>query len=147
MKVFLLKDIEKVGMSGEIIKVNDGYAKNFLFPRKLAVEVTADNESFFKNRIKQIEHRNEVIETKTSMLAEKIKSVKLTLARKVHDNGELYGKINASEIVDLLAQKGIVVSKSQVHFDKSIKTQGKHEVTIKLSSRLQPTLTLTVVPE
>lgn len=134
-------------MSGEIIKVNDGYAKNFLFPRKLAVEVTADNESFFKNRIKQIEHRNEVIESKTSMLAEKIKSVKLTLPRKVHDNGELYGKINASEIVDLLAQKGISVSKSQVHFEKSIKTQGKHEVTIKLSSRLQPTLTLTVVPE
>lgn len=147
MKVFLLKDIEKVGMSGEIIKVNDGYAKNFLFPRKLAVEVTADNESFFKNRIKQIEHRNEVIESKTSMLAEKIKSVKLTLPRKVHDNGELYGKINASEIVDLLAQKGISVSKSQVHFEKSIKTQGKHEVTIKLSSRLQPTLTITVVPE
>lgn len=134
-------------MSGEIIKVNDGYAKNFLFPRKLAVEVTADNESFFKNRIKQIEHRNEVIESKTSMLAEKIKSVKLTLPRKVHDNGELYGKINASEIVDLLAQKGISVSKSQVHFEKSIKTQGKHEVIIKLSSRLQPTLTLTVVPE
>ncbi|BDC34519.1 50S ribosomal protein L9 [Candidatus Dependentiae bacterium Noda2021] len=147
MKVFLLKDIEKVGMEGEIIKVSDGYAKNFLFPRKLAQEVTAQNESFFKNRIKQIEHRHEVIETKTSMLAEKIKSIKLTVARKMHDNGELYGKISANEIVEMLAEKGIPVAKNQVEFEKSIKSQGKHEVTIKLSSRLQPKLTLTVVPE
>lgn len=147
MKVFLLKDVENVGKSGDIKNVSDGYAKNFLFPRKLAVEITTDNESFFKKRIKQIEQRNEEIEIKTSELAEKIKSTELTLPRKIHDNGELYGKVSANEIVDLLAKKKIIISKNQVEFDKSIKTQGKHEITIKLSSRLKPTLILNVVPE
>jgi large subunit ribosomal protein L9 len=147
MKVYLRKDIEGVGMAGEIIKVTDGYAKNFLFPRQMAVEITSGNESFFKSREKVIEKRAEVVETKSSMLAEKIKnSSPLTLKRKMHDNGELYARINEKEIVELLAQKDISISKSQVEFEKSIKNQGKHEVTIKLSSRLQPKITINVVP-
>jgi len=147
MKVFLLKDVEQVGIAGEVLTVADGYAQNFLIPRKLAVEITTVNEQFYKNRIKQVEHRKEVIATKTSMLAEKIKSVSLIIKRKVHNDGKLYGSISQVEIVDLLAQKGISVSKSQIEFDKSIKNQGAHEITIKLSTRLQPKLTLKVVPE
>jgi len=147
MKVFLFKDVEKVGIAGEIIKVTDGYATNFLFPRKLAVAVTPDNESSFKNRIKIIEKRHEVVASKTSMLAEKIKSTDLVIKRKMHDGTKLYGSISPHEIVDLLAEKGISISKSQVEFDKSIKTFGTHEVVIKLSSQLKPTLKVKVVGE
>ncbi len=147
MKVFLLKDVEKVGMAGEIISVSDGYGHNFLFPRKLAVEVTAANEASFKNRLKVIEKRTEVLESKTSMLAEKIKATILTLKRKVHDGEKLYGAISSSDIVDLLGEKGISISKSQVMLDKAIKKSGSHTITIKLSSRLQPTVTLKIVPE
>ncbi|MFA6066006.1 MAG: 50S ribosomal protein L9 [Candidatus Babeliaceae bacterium] len=147
MKVFLLKDVEKVGIAGEIINVSDGYAANFLFPRKLAVVVTAENESSFANRIKVVEKRNEVIATKTSMLAEKIRSLDLILKKKLHDNNKLYGAISAHEIVDLLAQKGVSISKSQVEFDKSIKSQGVHEVVIKLSSQLRPTVKVKIVGE
>lgn len=147
MKVFLHKDIERVGMAGEIIKVTDGYARNFLFPKKLAVEVTSENESFYTKKIKTIEHRKEVIASKTSMLAEKIKSVSIQLARKLHDDGKLYGAINASEIVDALSEQGISISKSQVDFGKSIKSKGTYEVTIKLTSQLSPTLKVSVVSE
>lgn len=154
MKVFLLKDVEKVGMANEIIKVTPGYAQNYLFPRKLALLVTPENEASFVGRRKVIEHRQEVIATKTSMQAEKIKATVLELKvdpRKVHKEGDsaekLYGAVNAGEIVDLLAEKGISVAKNQIEFDKSIKTIGKHEVTIKLSSRLKPKLTLVVVLE
>ncbi len=147
MKVFLLKDVEKVGLSGEILKVSDGYAVNFLFPRKLAVEINGDNEKFYKNKEKQVEHRKEIISSKTSMLAEKINSIKLTLKRKTHDDGKLYGSINSAEIVELLAEKGVSVSKSQVEMDKAIKSKGNFDVIIKLSSKLKSTVKLSIIPE
>ncbi len=147
MKVYLLKDIEKVGLAGEIIKVSDGFARNNLFPRKLALEVTAEKEEFFKKREKIVEKRQEKIATQTSMLAEKIKSLKLTLKRKIHDDGKLYGSVNPNEIVELLADNGISIAKNQVDLEKSIKEKGTYEVTIKLSSRLQPKLTLNVIAE
>lgn len=147
MKVFLLKDIEKVGMAGEIIKVAEGYGSNFLIPRKLAIEVTPQNEASFQKKITLIEKRQEAIATQTSMLAEKIKSIKLLLKRKTHDDGRLYGSINPTEIVELLAQKGVSVAKNQIEFGKAIKSAGTYDVTIKLSSKLQPALKLQIVPE
>lgn len=147
MKVYLRKDIERVGMAGEIIKVNDGYARNFLLPRQLAVEITPENESFFQKQIKHVEHRKEVIASKTSMLAERIKDLNITIKRKLHDDGKLYGSVNSSEIVDELSKQGISVSKSQVLFDKSIKERGTHEVVIKLTSTLKPALKVTILPE
>lgn len=147
MKVFLLKDVERVGVAGEILKVSDGYAQNFLFPRKMAIQVTAQNEKFYEGKIKQVEHRKEVIASVTSMLAEKIKSTSLMLKKKTHDGGKLYASIAPSEIADLLAEKGISVSKSQIQIDKSIKTSGNYDITVKLSSRLQPVVKLKVVSE
>lgn len=147
MKVYLLKDVPKIGMAGEVLKVADGFGQNFLLPRKLAVEITIQNESFYMQREKVVEHRKEVVATKTSMLAEKIGSIKLTLKRKMHDDGKLYGAISALEIVDLLAEKGVSISKSQVDLDKSIKAKGSYDVTIKLSSSLKPTVKLTIISE
>lgn len=147
MKVFLKKDIEKVGMANEIVKVGDGYARNYLIPRGLAVEITPENEALFTARLKKIENRKEVVTSKTSMLAEHIKGMKVTVHRKMHNDGKLYGAVSAVDIVDLLAGQGISIGKSQVVFDKSIKTKGIHKVQIKLTSALQPELTVLVVPE
>ncbi len=147
MKVFLLKDVERIGMGGEIIKVNNGFARNYLIPRNFAVEVTGNNESFYKKQVKNVDHRKEVIATKTSMLAERIKGLTIRLKRKMHDDGKLYGAINASEVVDFLKKEGIAISKSQVLFGKSIKQKGSYEVTIKLTSRLKPTMKVSVISE
>jgi len=147
MKVFLRKDIVGVGLAGEIIKVSDGYALNYLVPKGLGVVITPENESQFKNHIKVVEKRQEVIATKTSMRAERIKSLDLVIKRKMHDTTKLYGAISASEIVDLLSDQGIKVTKSQIMLDKSIKERGTFPITIKLSSKLQPVFKLKVVPE
>jgi len=147
MKVFLTKDVEKVGFAGEMLNVADGFAANYLLPRKLAVTVTAENEHLFQKQIKTIENRKEAVSTATSMLAEKIKALKLTLKKKVQENGKLYGSISPVEIVDLLAAQGVSISKNQVIFDKSIKEKGSYDIVIKLSSRLQPTLSLKVINE
>ncbi len=147
MKVFLRKDIEKVGMAGEILKVNDGYARNFLFPKQLALEITPQNAAFYQGKVKKVVHRKEVVETKTSMLAERIKSMNITLKRKMHDDGKLYGAVGASEIVEELAKDGVSISKNQVLFNKSIKSKGTFDATIKLTSSLKPKIKITVIPE
>jgi large subunit ribosomal protein L9 len=147
MEVFLRKDVAKVGMAGEIVKVGDGYARNFLFPKGLAVEITLQNKDQYVTKIRTIENRKEVIATQTSMFAENLNTVSITLKRKMHDDGQLYGSINASEIVDALAAQGISINKSQVEFDKSIKSKGTFKVGIKLTTKLRSIITVTVVAE
>lgn len=147
MKVYLLKNVERVGMAGEIIKVSDGYAQNYLIPHKMAIEINKGNEATFAQRQKHVDNRKEVVATQTSMLAEKISAITVTIKRKVHDDGKLYGSISAGEIVDALAEKNISISKNQVELPKGIKSKGTYEVTIHLSSRLQPKIQLKVVPE
>jgi len=147
MKVFLQKDVEKLGIAGEIVKVSDGYAANFLIPKGLAVVVTAKNEKFYKDHERVVENRKEIIANKASMLAEKIAALTVTIKRKLHDDGKLYGSISPHEVVDELAKQDIKIAKSQVLFNKSIKEKGSHTVTIKLSSRLQPKIKLNVISE
>lgn len=147
MKVFLLKDIEQVGFANEIVRVSDGFARNYLVSRKLAVEVTPKNSGFYEGKVKKVEHRKEAVSTKTSMLAEKIKSLKLTLKRKMHDGGKLYGSISQGEVSDLLSENGFSIAKNKIIFAKSIKEKGAYEVTVKLTSTLQPAFKLTIVPE
>lgn len=147
MKVFLRKDVERVGLAGEIIKVKDGFAQNYLFPQGLAIAITPENEASFRARARVVEKRKEVVESKTSMLAEKIKSVEVKLKKKMHDDERLYGSVSAGEVADLLSEKGIKVSKNQIIFDKSIKEKGSYKVTVKLSSKLQPQFTLRVIAE
>lgn len=146
MKVFLKKDVPNVGHAGQIIKVSDGFARNNLFPRKLAEEVTAEREAFFKTREVTKEKKQEKIETHTSELANTIQGLKLVLKRKMHDDGKLYAAVREAEVVALLTPHASV-KPDQIIFEKSIKAKGTYEVTIKLSSRLQPKLHLVVVQE
>lgn len=146
MKVFLLKDIENVGKAGEIVSASDGYVSNYLAPRKLAIIVT-DNKVMLQNKIKAATAKKEETVVKTSALAEKIAALQITIKKKMQEGGKLYGAINALEIVDLLSDNGISVSKSQIEFEKSIKSKGAHKVKIKLSSKLQPEFTLKVVED
>jgi len=143
MNVFLLKDIVQVGLKNEIIKVSDGYAANFLFPKKLAVEVTAANEKLYTAKARTVQNRAAVIESTSSVLGDQIANLNLKLKKKM-DGDKLYAAVGQNEIVDLLKEHNISVSKSQVIFDKAIKAKGSFEVTIKLSSKIQPKFTLQV---
>jgi large subunit ribosomal protein L9 len=147
MKIFLRQDVEKVGMAGEIITVSDGFALNYLLPKKLGIVVDEHNEAGFARRMQKIEHRKEIVGSKTSMLAERIGSLVVTVKRKLHDDGKLYGSLHDKEVADALVEHGITVAKNQIVIDKAIKAKGLHQVTVKLSSTLQPKLTVKVVPE
>ncbi len=147
MNVYLLKDVEKVGMLGTIVKVSDGFAQNFLIPRKLAIKVTDTNVTFYKSRVQKAKTEVKVLNSKIEMLAERIRNLHLTINEKVHDNGKLYGSVGQDEILALLKEKDISVNRKQIEFTKTIKSIGEHKVIIRLSSKLKPELTLKVVSE
>ncbi len=145
MKVYLLKDVENVGMAGQVVKVSDGYASNFLLPRKLVVRVTAQNESAYQQKMVKADIQEQAVKNKIAMVAERLKNMHLKIKMRVHDDGKLYGSVNADTIIELLKEKEISVNKKQIEFVKTIRSLGEHKVTIKLSSKLQPQLTLEVV--
>jgi len=147
MKVYLLKSVTGIGIAGQIVKVKDGYAQNFLVPRKLAVVLTEKNEQFYAAKVQKVHVDKEAVKSKMGILAEHIKNVRVSLKKKVHDDGKLYGAVSADDVVTLLATKEVNITKKQVVFTKSIKSIGEHRVAVKLSSKLQPQFTLKVVAE
>ncbi len=140
----MLKDVEAVGMTGQIIKVSDGHAKNFLIPKGLAREIKPAEMPFYQSRVVQKKVATEVITSKVAMLAERIKNMHVTIKKTIHDDGKLYGSISADEIVELLKEKEISIDRKQVEFDKAIKATGEHSVIIKLSSKFKPKLIVKV---
>ena len=145
MKVYMLQDVEKVGMAGQVVKVSDGYASNFLFPKKLAIKVDENAMDFYKDKVVRQKISAEILTSKAAMLAERIKDLHLTIKERVHDNGKLYGSVGADEIVELLKSKDIAINRKQVEFEKTIKAVGDHNVIIKVSSKLKPQFVLKVV--
>lgn len=145
MQVYMLKDVEKIGMAGQIIKVSDGYASNFLIPRKLAIKVSKENIDFFNKNVKKREVDKKVLNSKASMLSERIKNMHLTIKKRSHNEGKLYGAVSADEIVEILKEKGISINKKQVEFSKSVRSTGEHIIIIRLSSKLKPELSIKVI--
>ncbi|AXK60229.1 50S ribosomal protein L9 [Candidatus Chromulinivorax destructor] len=145
MNVFLLKNIVHVGLKNEIIKVSSGYAKNFLFPNKLAVEVTKENEALYKEKARNVQNRAAIIDSTASLLADEISKLSLKIKKTVQDNNKLYAAISSTEVVDLLKEQNITIEKNQVIFEKAIKEKGTFMVTIKLSPKVQTQFTLQVI--
>ena len=145
MKIYMLKDVEKIGMAGQIIKVSDGYAANFLIPRKLARKVNEKEKQFFSQQKKRETVDKEILNSKVAMLAEKIRNLHLIVKERIHDDGKLYGAVGADEIVELLKEKDISINRKQVEFKKAIRSVGEHKVVIRLSSKFKPELILKVI--
>jgi large subunit ribosomal protein L9 len=145
MLVYMLKDVENVGMAGTVKKVSDGYARNILIPKKIARQIFEKEKPFFESRVAKIKVSGEVITSKAGMLAERISNMHVTVKKRVHDDGKLYGAVGADEIVDLLKAKDVSINKKQVELAKGIKSVGEHKAVIRLSAKLRPELTVKVV--
>ncbi len=139
------KDLEKIGMAGSLVKVAKGFAENFIIPQKYGVIVNEHELSEFKNRNVKMSEKKEVLATKTSMIAERIKETVVVIREKVHDTNKLYGSIKEDQIVDALKEKGISINRKQIEFGKSIKTLGDYKVTVRLSTSLKPEVTVKIV--
>jgi large subunit ribosomal protein L9 len=145
MKVILSKDVEKIGRATEVLKVKDGFARNFLIPRGLAFAATAANLA----RLKQQEERNaqqqEKIKRQAEALKEKINNFSLTLPALVHEEESLYGSISAQEISAALKEEGFEISKDCILLEEPIKSLGIYEVPLKLHPQVSDNIRIWVV--
>ncbi len=133
MKVILLQDVKGQGKKGQSVEVSDGYARNFLLPKKLAVEATADNLNAMKikekARLAQIEREKEAARE----TVKKLESVTVTIKAKAGGAGKLFGAVTAKEIAEALEkQQGISVEKNKIVLPEQIKTFGTFEVRCKM---------------
>ena len=132
MKAILLEDVNKLGYIGDIIDVKNGYFRNFLLPRKLAMKANPQNVKIIGNR-KKILRRLAVKEIdKAKELAEKLESISIKVSLKAGEDGKLFGSVTAAEIADKLKDSGFEVDKKKIELPESIKRLGMYTVNIKV---------------
>lgn len=144
MNILMLEDVAKVGKRGQIVKVNDGFARNYLIPKKLATPVDASNAKMLENERKKIEIQNRKRRTQQQALAENISKVEIEFVERAHD-GTLYGSVSVSDIVARLADQGFKLEARQIMLEESIKTVGSRTIPVKLKDGIQASITVHVV--
>lgn len=133
MKVILLDNIKGVGKKDEVINASDGYARNFLFPKKLAVEANAENMAKLKNKQASVQHKKDVEKEKAEEIANKLKDITLTIKVKSGENGRIFGGVTSKEISENLKQQyKIDIDKKKIVLNEAIKNLGVFNVSIKL---------------
>jgi len=149
MKVVLTKDVKDLGRSGEIVNVAEGYARNYLFPRKLATPAGAGAMKQIETKKKVVGLRLEHQATEAQQIAERLKGVSVTVTGKTGSaTTKLYGSITHQDIADaLLKQHHIKLDKRSIHVAEPIKSTGTHEASIKLHHDVSATITVEVVAE
>ena len=147
MEVILRETIDNLGRAGQVVKVADGYARNYLLPRKLAYSVTPGN-------LKVIEFERQALlkkEAKQKGDAEKLQQmldkVEITIRRKVGEQNALYGSVTNSDVADELAKKGYEIEKRKIHMDDHIKAIGEFSIPIRLFKDVTAHVKLKVEPE
>ena len=140
MEVILLERIEKLGGMGDIVGVKDGYARNFLLPRKKALRATPENMQRFEREREALEQLNSDRRDAASSAAIRLEGESIILIRQASDTLQLYGSVSARDIAEAMAERGAEVRRQQVRLDRPIKALGVHDVRI----ALHPEVTVTV---
>ena len=148
MKVILLQDIKNVGKKDEIINANDGYARNFLFPKKMALEATKDNLLKLQAKKDSIQNKKNIEIAENKKIAEKIKNITLELKVKAGANGKTFGGITSKEISEELnKQYKINIDKKKIDLKETIKTLGRFSVDIKFGDGVNAKLSINIQGE
>ena len=147
-KVILTQDVEHLGAAGTVQTVKEGFARNYLLPKKLAEIATAGTIKQVQERQAAVEKRIRKQEDELRSLGDKIAATTLNFTARVGENGRLFGSITAQEIADALSRAvGEEVDRRKVALDEPIRSIGEHKVSVRLVGRLVPTVTVTVTGE
>lgn len=148
MKVILLADIKGVGKKDQVIDVSDGYVRNYLLPKKLAVEANAGNMSRLKAKQDSANHKREIEKEEAQKVAKKIEGILLKILVKTGENGKIFGGVTAKEIAEQLEkQYQIKVDKKKIELKETIKVVGTIQVPIKLFDGVTAKLKVDVLPQ
>ena len=145
IEVILKEHVEHLGRRGEIVKVADGYARNFLFPRKLALAVTDENKRQIERERAKAEAREAEEVQVAQALASRLETVELAIARRVGENETLYGSVTAADIAEALAARELAVDRRKIQLAEPLKTLGEHVVPVKLHREVTADVKVKVV--
>jgi large subunit ribosomal protein L9 len=145
MQVILRTDIESLGRLGDVVNVKPGYARNYLVPKKLALEATPGNLKAFEQQRRKLEKRLEKARYEAKDLADKIESVELVIPVRVGEGDKLYGSVTNTHIAEALAAKGIHIDKKKVELESPIRSLGEYTVPVRVYPEVRPEVKVSVV--
>jgi large subunit ribosomal protein L9 len=147
MKVVLTKDVEGWGTIGDVIEVKKGFARNYLIPRGLALELTEENKRFIDNILAQKARKLQREKEKAFELAKKLNGVEIEIERPIGVTGKMYGSVTTSDITEKLKEKEIEVDKKKIMLRSPIRNLGSYNIQVKLHPEVSATIKVHVVPE
>jgi large subunit ribosomal protein L9 len=147
MEVILKEDIANLGKIGEVVRVRDGYARNYLLPRGLVLLANKKNLKVFEHQKKMVADQKRKIISQAQTAADKLAGVSLVIPMNAGEEGKLFGSVTTIQIEKALAAKGIQIDRRKIHLDEPIKNLGEYEVPIRLAADVNVALKLSVVPE
>jgi large subunit ribosomal protein L9 len=147
MEVILKQEVEKLGHVGQVVKVTSGYARNFLLPRKLAVEATESNKKIVE-QLRQAHLRKEAKEkTDAAELGKLMSAVEITIAQKAGDADQLFGSVTSQDILVALEKAGYTIDRKKIQLEEPIKQLGDYKVPVRLHREVSVDITVHVVKE
>jgi large subunit ribosomal protein L9 len=147
MKVILQRSVDKLGHPGDVVEVADGYARNYLIPRGLAVRATKGGVKHVESLKRAHQARVEKARTEAERLAARLASTPIRVQARVGEEGKLFGSVTASDVAEaILAQAGVQVDRHDVHLEEPIRSIGTHEVRVHLFPGIDPVVTVQVEP-
>ncbi|MEW6090977.1 MAG: 50S ribosomal protein L9, partial [Pseudomonadota bacterium] len=144
MQVVLLERVEKLGQMGDVVKVKDGFARNFLLPQKKALRATKANIERFESQRAQLEARNLELKKEAEQVHAKVNGQAFIVLRQAGETGILYGSVSTRDIANAMTDGGFTTARNQVVLDKPIKTIGLHEIRVVLHPEVSATITINV---
>src|SRR6266446_3574759 len=143
MEVILLERVAKLGQMGEVVRVKDGFARNFLLKRGKALRATADNRARFDGMKAELEARNLKAKAEATKVAEKIDGRNVMVLCQASEGGQLFGSVTVRDIIASFESDGVAISRSQIMLDAPIKTIGKHNIAIAVHPEVEVSVTVT----
>jgi large subunit ribosomal protein L9 len=144
MQVILLERVEKLGQMGDEVKVKDGFARNFLLPKKKALRATKANREYFQGQKAQLEANNLRLKGEAEKVGQKLNGQKFTLIRQAGDRGQLYGSVSPRDVADAMEKAGFKVDRHQISISQAIKTIGLFTISVVLHPEVRVNVTVNV---
>jgi large subunit ribosomal protein L9 len=147
VEVILKEDIENLGKIGEVVRVRDGFARNYLLPRGLVLEANKKNLRLFEHQKKIVADQKQKIMKSAQAVGEQLSGVELTIPMRAGEEGRLFGSVTNMQLEKALKERGLNVDRRKIQLEQPIKTLGDYEIPVRLSAELTVMLKLSVVPE
>jgi large subunit ribosomal protein L9 len=147
MQVILREDVDNLGKIGDLVKVKDGYARNFLVPSKKAIEATPKNMKAMDHAKKMVSDRLRTLKKSAAADADRIKSLSITIKAKVGEEGKLFGSVTSMDIAAAMQAQGVAIDRRKISLEEPIKRLGEFTVPVKLHTDMVADLKVTVIAE